>query len=228
VSAPILRSVVVAVAGILAPFVVVPAGAQVEWPPASEFGPREDERPVILGTAAQAGLRDPVRARLTSPQFGCRGVVLESERLYVENRRSWRRVSMEDGTPMAECLAKQFQSNWRASDRVSAATEWLVERGQVRVWITLTEYYDGRLHTISYVDARRVVLAFIDNRVVDRRKPGTCCLEDPPLPVGPQAQQIIAVASRDGGWEVSANGWTFDVEPRAGRLIVTASTLPIP
>jgi hypothetical protein len=225
-----LRVVVVTVAGVLVPFATVFAWVQVEWPPASEFGPRQNERAAIIEAAARAGLSNPVRARMLSPQFGCRAVALESERLYDGSRRSWRWVYVEDDTTSADCLLRKFRSGWRARGRVWDATEWLVERGRVRVWITLNDYMtgDGRHHTISYEDAKKVVLAFVDSRVVDRRKPGNRVPQDPPLPVGPDAQQIDAVASRARGWEVFANGWTFDVEAGADRLVVTASSYPIP
>jgi hypothetical protein len=227
-----LRVAVVAIVGILAPLVGELAASQLQWPKESGFvfAPRQDERSAILEAAARAGLIDPVRAKLAAPQFGCRGVALESARVYDGVRRSWRAAYVQDDTPIDECLAHKFRSGWRVVGDVDHMTEWLVERGTVDVWFTLQEYLtlDGRYHRISYEDARMVVLAFIENQVIDRRTIRRRIPEDPPLPVGPSAQQIVGVASRDGGWEVAADGWTFVVERRADRYVVTDSNFPIP
>jgi len=155
---------------------------------------------------------------------------LESAKKYEENRRLWRSMDFDVAGPCRAVDGLAGQINGYRADALTEHTEWLVDGGQGQIWITLTDAVVGDpvYHRVSYEEARKVVLAFVDGVVIDRRKPQREIPGDPPLPIGRRARQITAVGGRNTGWNLDVNGWTFEVESEAGRLVVTDSSFPIP
>ncbi len=206
------------------------ATAQVTWEQASPSGIREADRPVILARAAEAGVNAPVRVTEGWPQFGCRFVSVESEVIRTGLSRSWQRVTLMDGTPIDDCLRGRFKHAWRVDGPSDRVTQWLVNDGSLEAWIVLQTYYTwNREWTVTFEDARRIVLAFMQNMVEDRRISADRISRDPPLPLGREGTKISSVASAPGGgWEVVADGWIFNVQTRDGIWFVTSSDFPIP
>ncbi len=207
------------------------ASAQVTWTLQQPSAVSDADKRGILDLAAKAGLETPVHAEegFTMPG-SCRFVVVTTPKTRAGLCRSWQSLWLTDGTCGSAAIDGPATHKWSAPGSATTHTEWLIEDRGVQAWVFLREYYRDKVYTVSYDDARRVVIAFMRGNVIDARAPGARARirQEPDLPVGKRAQTIDAVSSTDGGFTLVADGWYFNVVSEATRFRVTSASFPIP
>lgn len=161
------------------------------------------------------------------PAAVCASAEVRSSYQRTGQSRTWRTIRL-DASPCGSTIDGQpAPRQWKPQGGVETFTQWLIEDAQLQAWVNLLEYWAGT-GRIAYQEAERVVRAFMRGSVLDRRAARSQQAERPELPLGRRATQIESVSRPGPGWQVWANGSSFDVVSKGGQFQVVDSSMPIP